>query len=161
MGRRLHGSSEYLRHFFSDSRIEGLKSIIEGRFLSSYENIIYSHKKIFLYIFINFILGHLRLRKEVNFYSLENGKKIVRPRVKFCPPTGTSSPTGTSPNWYLFELFLCHWELESPNCLYTENLFIFSEIQMMIDVCKMSRKIWFIDVVSFKTLNPDSVAVKR
>ena len=51
----------------------------------------------FFYIFINFIWGYLRLKKELNFYRRQNWKKIVRPRVKFCPPTGTCPPTaGTS-----------------------------------------------------------------
>ena len=61
----------------------------------------------FLQIFINFIQGHLRLKKELNFNRLQNWRKIVRPRVKFFepvpklahPPTRTSS-TSTFPNWH-------------------------------------------------------------
>ena len=67
---------------------------------------------------INFIEGHLRLKKELNLYRLQNLKKIVRPRVEFCPPTGPCPQTGTFPNWHfpqlaLFWTFFCAIENDS------------------------------------------------
>ena len=64
--------------------------------------IIYYHRRIFFYIFINFILGHLGLKKELNFYRLQNWKKIVRRRVKFFEPVPQLALhlTGTPPNWH-------------------------------------------------------------
>ena len=61
-----------------------------------------------------FILRHLRLEKELNFYRLQNWTKIVRPRVKFLSPNWPLSPS-----WHFLQIFLCHWEFESLNCRYT------------------------------------------
>ena len=69
----------------------------------------------FYYISINFTLGLLRMRKELNFYRSQKLKKIVRPRVKFfepvlqlelpeleLPPIRISL-TGTCPNFCAIE----------------------------------------------------------
>ena len=42
----------------------------------------------------------------VKFLPPTKLKKIVRPRVKLCPPTGTSPPTVISPNGHLLQLAL-------------------------------------------------------
>ena len=83
--------------------MKNAKTLRDLRFLSSYDNIIYSHRIMFLYHFMNFIKGHFRLKKDLNFDRLQNFKKIVRPRVKIFPqlalvPQLALSPTSTSPN---------------------------------------------------------------
>ena len=61
---------------------------------------------IYKYIFINFIYGHFKLKRESNFYRFQSWKK--RPRIKFL-----------SLNWHFLQFFLCQWEFESPNCRYS------------------------------------------
>ena len=62
----------------------------------------------FLLYFHEFYLRSLKAEKGVKFLpptKLE--KKIIRPRLNFCPKTGTCPPISTSPNWHFFELFFC------------------------------------------------------
>ena len=62
---------------------------------------IWSQMRLYFYL-----LGHQMLMKDLIFYRRQNWEKIVRPRVKFCPPTGPCPPTGTSPNWHFPQLAL-------------------------------------------------------
>ena len=85
--------------------------LLDLRFLSSYDNIIYSHRMMFLYHFMTCIKGHFMLKKDLNFDRLQNLKKIVRPRVKIFPqlalvPKLALPPTATSPNWHFTQLAL-------------------------------------------------------
>ena len=64
------------------------------------------------------------MKNELNFYRLQNWKKVVRPRVKFLSPNWhfpqlALPPTSTSPNWHfpqlaLFWTFCCAIENLSP-----------------------------------------------
>ena len=77
---------------------------------------IFSQDDLFLY-FNDFILCHLRLKNKLNFYRLQDWKKIFRLRVKFFEP----SPRLDFPQLAVFAFFLWHWEFESPNCHYTSR----------------------------------------
>ena len=82
-----------LETFFPESTIEGVKPHI------------LSLDDVFFYTFMNFIKGHFRLKKELNFYRLQNWKKSPGQGLNFVPvlallPT-CFSPNGTSPNWLL------------------------------------------------------------
>ena len=98
-----------LNYYFSSSLPCNIYIIFN--IYASCENIIYSHRMTFLYNFKNFIQVHLRLKKNLIFYRQQNWKKIVRPRVKFCPQTGASpliSSKLSSLRFFLFfNFFFC------------------------------------------------------
>ena len=102
--------SRVLETFFSLSRIEELKPIKEENIHTIlWEYHIFSQDEVFI-ISINFIQGHLRLNKELNFYRLQNWKKSFVQGLNFVPqlalvPQLSFPPTGTSFNWHFFELF--------------------------------------------------------
>ena len=96
-----------------------------------------------LYIFIHFfnqswvriILSHLKLTKELNFYRLQNRRKIVCLRVKFFEPVPQLAhlSTCTFPNWHfpqleLFAIFVCSIENLSPPTAGTLFVFILCDI---------------------------------